>query len=304
MKKILIYMLLLAVVPVYAQVQPVPFASPIEIKLKNPGPAWYVINKSTGDTLRSGYGTDSVFTFRNNHGDICFNIAGTVKCVSQIGSGDYVGGTGIYINGTTISWGKDRETVANQTGTGLTMPSGGAKAGSLNTGSNPLIFEAPYTTGNSSTAIKFQGRKRSATTSTADNALFDQFVVLGRDKIINNTRDTIYSVELDEDSVYTALISYSLLIRNATTDVIQSGLFQVTALRTSGVWGGSFAVLVMNSQLFGSTLTTTPLVLIKHSPRRAYFCITYNSNLSSITMMGISCSVLQASGGKTNVTQY
>jgi hypothetical protein len=201
-------------------------------------------------------------------------------------------------------WGAERNLTNNTKGTGLTISAGGAKSGALNTGSEPLIFEAPYTTGNSSTSTKFQGRKRSTTSGTTDNAAFDQFVLLGRDKITNNVEDTIYSIEIDEDSVYTALLSYSLLIRNATTDVIQSGLFQVAALRSSGVWGGSFAVLVMNSQLFGSTLTTTPLIRIKHSPRRAYFCITYNSNLSSITMMGISCSILQASGGKTNVTQY
>lgn len=309
-----------------AQVQPIPFGGPIEIKLKNPGPAWYVINKTTSDTLMCGYGADSVFTFTNNHGDICFNLAGTIKCISEIGSANYVAGEGISINGntisntsqgtlyaagsgliltgTTFSWGVARNSTLNQAGAGLTIPSGGAKAGSLNTGSAPLIFEAPATTGNSTTAIKFQGRDRSSTTSTADNALYDEMVLLGRDRIVNNTNDTIFSVTLTDDSCYTGLIAYNLMIQNSTTTVTKSGFYQFTAIKVSGVWSGSFSELTMTVNLFGSTLTSTPTILFKHSPRRAYMLINYNSNLSSITKMKLGLAIVSQMGGGTTTTQY
>ena len=108
MKKILFFFAILLLSNAQAQINPIPYGSPIQIKLKSGGT--YITNLYTNltDTFTQGYGVTGIYTFRNNDSDICFRYNGgsTTKCVSAIGTvgGVYTAGIGITLNsGTNFS---------------------------------------------------------------------------------------------------------------------------------------------------------------------------------------------------------
>jgi hypothetical protein len=202
----------------------------------------------------------------------------------------------------------ERNTTANTAATGLTIASGGVTVSATNKGGLGLVLQPDITTGTRGKTKIELDRQSSGAASTSDNTMMHHFTIPSSKILVNNTNDTLYSVVINSDSIYQAVISLGVTCNTGTGNTqSSSNLYKIAAsIRTGAIAGGKFEALALPTLDLGiTTLAETLALSYINSTKTLYIIGKWNSSLSPTgSQMRAIFTILEQSGTSLTITQY
>lgn len=211
----------------------------------------------------------------------------------------------------TYTIGGERHTTANTAGNSTTFRGIGATSGANNKSGGDLIFMSGEKTGVfSSGAIRMQTYGSSAA-ATADNVSYDRMVVLSTEALKDNTLDTLFSVVLGADSIFTSSMKFAVTVMDADSAQMETGdvIFQYLRNGNKGAIATASVTSVKGKEIAGETdVATTFSYIYAHATSTLYVCVKVDTptgnNLNTYANIGFNGTILGMGGRYTTLTQY
>jgi hypothetical protein len=132
--------------------------------------------------------------------------------------------------------GMERHTTANTAGNNLSINAGSATSAATDKAGGNLVLKPGLSTGTGSGYVAVQRLERSATTGTADNALYDGLIIAPPKHLANNTATGVFDVALPAGSSAGGHCNYVIECTNGTDYHSSAGIMHWAAVNKGGVY--------------------------------------------------------------------